>query len=1816
MSRNNIEAVLTAHPALLLAGVRAPIMLWPHQQKQADRSHSDSEDSATQMTYRTADDILEEAKRRNMRRAFVVTALLLEMKAVRAHLTDMGSVLGRHGTIYECGCYTDRGQEWLIVVAETGTGTHPAHSVASDAHVVFGKFEVQILVGVGGSRKADAPLGSVVASDKIYWPYGGKAGKEFTHRPNMFPLDLRLVGLARKIRSDAAWPSRILPPRGGALPAFDAYPVDFPPTGLVAPIASIEAVLDHPKSELEALIAKGWSDTHVVEMEGYGAVYAASAEQTPSIVIRGVSDMRRKKSAAKDKILQPIAACHAAAFAFEMLSHFGQLYPAPEPRDGASPPDPLLAQPIDTEAAAPALSTVPAPTPSEPPQNRISIVLNLSIDFGPENGERIERLQDSLRAITSNERIEIVKAEAGSLRLFVADPDAALARLGVDALRKGLAEREDADLTGMLPFADYERLAGIRAAFVAASTDLLAWPTALPGGETIERPEMDQLRARIDDYSASTTALLGEPGAGKSALLATIGNAYAARGLPVLAIKADLLDADIASDEDLQARLGLDAPPSELIATLAAYGPVLLLVDQLDALAQHLDIRTGRLSILLNLIRKLGGRDNVHIVLSSRTFEFQHDVRLKTVAAESLTLQLPAWSEVVTLLEARGIDAGGWPADAQDVLRRPQALAIYLQLSGRFQSESFTSYQAMLEQLWSERVLVGDTAAAREQLAADLADQMADRESLWLPAARFADRTPQLRALEGAGVLAVVDGSVGFSHQTLFEFALARSFAREPGRLSAFVLGRQSSLFIRPKLWAGLAYLRAVDITVYHDEIETIWRAADLRPHLRALLIDFLGAQQKPTDREALLMADILGADELHLRGLRALSGSRGWFECFKRSFIAEAMTRSDETANHLIDILSRALTFDTEGVLALAKERWLPHSRHDSRLWWLLQAVTNWTDDIFEIAAEVIGRADIAPMMIDHLAGTIGVEQPDVALKIVLARLRRDLAGAVEAAAARAAKPRPEIASPDEEMAWRMREDPREPVKRLIERGDEWDSLPALAEQAPQAFLDILWPWYRDVFEALARFAEPREMSVGYALPYDADFRFEDEAHIDLPEHALLGATRIAVEQLAESDPEAFARWASANDAVPLGPVQRLIAHGIAHQPEQLASLGLDFILGDERRYYLGSIHDLHGTAKALIAAASPHWSKTGTARFEAAVRAYAPPPPPEMDDPKSRMSWRHSNRRTQLDLLRALPAHRLSAAARRQVTEDERRYGSRRSGTTFTGPQWIGSVMEAEAMAKASDADIVHAFEELPDTTGWDHPRSWMAGGNIQLARAFSTFAKGHPDRAIRILTELNEGNGTRAAAYALDSLSENAEPALVMDLLRDVVDRGFNGTEFRHSAARALERLARRGAPIDEALLALLESWLDASPADADEGYGEEDEAGAAADLFGAEDATRSDARAGGEQAEADDRESLLWGYGGFGVVPGGTYPVIEALVQMRLRRDEPDAALAALSTYLDRNQSLEEWSFLAHFFPYLHRADTARWEAFLDSLFAKVPGLIGTRLTAQFLAHSRALHPALVERHLADWRDARSRPARQAYGEIVALAALLNPEVVWGKPRLDAILVDAVVADARAGAALSAAHIFADGDRRTEAAALLVRLLETGEPGVWRAVFDVFRIVDELTSDEGTVALLQAIADRIDQAPRVDATFVVERLSSLLPHHAVLVGTLAQRLADKWRAELSDVQTATAMATSQLVDLAITLHRLGPGTREIGTALVEQLIATNAYEARQMLDEMDSRFRDSAQAARRPRLRRRSERASRRGVRRRGSTVDGA
>ena len=1735
------------------------------------------------MSFRSIQEILAEATARSMRRALLVTALPIEMRAVRAHLTNLGSCAGRDGTIYECGVFSGTTEEWLVVVVETGAGTHPAQSVVTYAHTMFGPFEIQIFVGVGGSRKSDAPLGCVVASDHVYMPYSGKYGeKGWSSRPRTFQIDNRVVGLARKVSRDEEWPARILPPLKGRLPGLDVYPVTYPPRAVIAAIVSVEAVSANPASLLETHIAENYGDACVVEMEGYGAIFAANQERTPSILIRGISDMTgADKTAEDDAKRQPIAACHAAAFGFELLSAWGEVYrlPTPPPTSGPAQSPPLA---ISGEASTDAIPVQPRAT--------ARLVLNLDgsqEDYPP---ERVQALLDALRRVAGSTEITIVGSEKGSLRLIVEGPSDALDKVDVNKLRAALAEQEEVSLLGIVSEIEYEGLKGLQMELEPASRDLLAWPQTLPGGgEWIDRPELGQLLSLLLERASSTTAVVGLPGAGKSALMAALGHAMLERGWPVLAIKADLLDPGVTTEANLQARLSLSEKPSVILERLAKLRPVVLLIDQLDALAGYLDVSTGRLSVLLNLVRRLGRIENVHIVLSARAFEYEHDVRLRVISAESLSLELPAWSQILAVLEGKGIRAAGWPADAQEVMRSPQALATYLQLEGRAESEPFVTYQAMLERLWSERILAGEQGARRAQLAYDIADRMAEEESLWLASARFDSQRTDVDTLIALGVLTTYGsgGSIGFTHQTLLDFALARGFAQSRGRLSRYVLERQTSLFLRPKLWAALSYLRAVERPTYEVELETIWLSPGLRRHLWHLLIDFIGQQSAPTDREALLMEKALQQPENRALGFRALTGSAGWFQRFANGFIANAMSEAGSVADLTVGVLIPAWSFAADTVAQLIASRWAPDPTNDGRAWTVIASCPEWTDAVLDLAIKIVRRTEIAPFHINFTISTIGVGQPQMALRLARARLDREIAIAQKHAAELAQEPKPELEDPGAAMAWDLRQNPRGSLRQLIDNND-WDALPALAEKSPNGFLDELWAWYLELFETLRHYEGPCEGLLGYALSYDGDYRFEGEHSLGLPEPALLAAVRTAVEGFAAVNPDAFMAWMKQQETVDATPVHRLFAHTLASHPETFAQRALDYLLEDPRRFHLGSIEDSMSTTKRLIEAVSPYWLEADIARFEATVAQYAPPPRPGLEDPAARRSWRHIVRRVQLGLLRALPRHRTSAAIRRKIAEESRVFPDGRLGVQFSGARIIGSIMSADAISRASDDDVIKAFQTLPDATEWSHPTDWEKGGNIQLAREFASFAKTEPERARRLIARFQPDFGARAAGNALMAMAETGDAEAITRLFLDLAARGFDGEEYRGSAARAVEGLANRGCHIGAEVADVLERWLatPVPPTSADEVVAPSQDDEAPIDP-----GVQSDRDAGGITKQDANVHSVVWDSGGISFLPGGQYPLLEALICVRLARKEPERLIETLFDSLSRMDDPKIWQALLNIFVYLQPGEHDRRAEFLTTVFDRFPELIGTTEAARLLAQVHWWAPDMVRRQLERWRRVSDAHVLQAYGELVALVAIQQPDVPWPHALLEEIEGVENLVHARVGAAFSAVNVWTELKFRETATGLISRLLKRRERGVWIAVFDLFRLVGELTPEPQTVILVEVIAEHMAFAPPLGGTFVVEQLATLLPHQAPLVARIAQGLVNLWKDELADIRTSIAATAPQLVDLAVTLHRLGPETREMGTSLFEQLVEMDAYLARQTLDEIDSRFRSERRVARR-------------------------
>ena len=896
-----------------------------------------------------------------------------------------------------------------------------------------------------------------------------------------------------------------------------------------------------------------------------------------------------------------------------------------------------------------------------------------------------------------------------------------------------------------------------------------------------------------------------------------------------------------------------------------------------------------------------------------------------------------------------------------------------------------------------------------------------------------------------------------------------------------------------------------------------------------------------------------------------------------------------------MIPILIAALPTNATSVERLLRERWLPDAANDVRIWRVVEQAPLWSEEVLQLATTVLNRTSIAPIYLEHIVSTVGVEQPEIALKLVRAGLEHGLATALRTAAELATKPQPTNLSEENRILSYTEDNPRTPLKNLIETSNQWGTLPALAERAPAPFIAHLWPWFVETFDALRRFGHENKGQLGYALQYEADFRFEGEHSLGLPEPSLLAAARTATEKLASEQVAEFRKWVAANTMIDVAPVQRLIAHSFTFNPRELAGDALAFLSGDHRRLWLGGIEDHTGTTTRLVTAVSDYWSASEIAIFERMVCNYDPPVPADIDDPQRKRTWSRMLRRIKVNVLRALPARRTSDQTRRRLREEQRALPGGPIGATFSGG-FIGSIMSAEDMGKALDADIINAFRTLPDSTNWSHPSDWDKGGNIQLAREFANFAKAEPERAFRLIERFEPSFGERAAGYGLAAMAATANPTVLMSTILSLAGRGFDGEEFRSSSAMAIEGLVNRKVEIDESIVELFKRWLFERPRHVQ--TQEETTPGAGPS----------------NEAETTDTDyddpairSLLWGYRGVSAVPGGKFPLLEVLVRIYLLRHDIPKLLTLLTAALEQRVGEQNyWQHLLILLVYLRPAvgeDANDRVNTLQGIINQFPSLLGTRELAYLLGHAHWWATDFVELELKRWQTGRGRAAQLGYGELVALLALLHPDREWPKEALSAIEQNADGKDARTGVATSAVNLWGDVSHRTQATALLLRMLPNAGVGEWAAVFDLFRIVDELTPEENTILLLEAIADNMENAPRLNSTFVVDRLETLLPHQAPLVARIAEGLVLKWREDLGDLRTGTAATAPKLVDIAITLHRLGSDTREEGTRLFEQLLDIDAYLARATLDEIDNRFRRQRVVAR-PHLPRHSQRQRKR------------
>jgi hypothetical protein len=837
-------------------------------------------------------------------------------------------------------------------------------------------------------------------------------------------------------------------------------------------------------------------------------------------------------------------------------------------------------------------------------------------------------------------------------------------------------------------FLSEDKQSDLKGEMLNASKRLLSWPNTLGDNQQIIRPELAQLIDRIETKTSSTTIILGSPGCGKSALMATLGHWAVEENYVLLSIKADCLGNAINTLEDLRQDINLSWNIHDAVKAIASTDQVILLIDQLDALAEMLDRQPERLNILLSLMQSLAGTRNVHIVATCREFEFRHGTQFARLESfERLELRLPAWDNIVPLLETKQHNPSVMGEPLRELLRTPLHLGIFLEIAKP--GDEFESLPKLLDRLWKKNIL--DQPQAQESIAflTKLADRMTHDEVLWVPSA-IADTNPEIcRALERAGILMTNpdNSTLGFCHQTFYDHTLARAFACGSKSLTELVLDRQDGIFVRPILLRSLNYLRGTDSSQYQRQLQTLLTASDrpIRPHIRALLIEFVGSQAEPNATEANLLIPLLNSETEGIKVLDAMIGSPGWFGRLRdRHEFTQWLEKPVEQAVYCCPLLATATRFAAEDAWELLEEYWLHNQDHDFLSLRATRNIEQWTHEKVDKIRQIIQRSNIDWWTVSEIAERISKTLPDDAAKVIRAHLDRQ-----EIVISASKVPPPEM-----QQYMHVYEDGlKNSFRNLLDRGNNFYKIEKFAQANPRAFLDSIWPWFINILNVLAREANANCTS------YREDYLIS----LDRNHGEIIGALSTAILELAQQNKQVFLEFVTQNLQSDLLLVHRLLARGLEKIASHVSENILNYLLGDQRRLHLGdSIEGNHYETKCLISSSCPYLSSGDREKLENAVYQFNYYRSLKNYDPATRFEGLKYNRQRRLQLLLAFPDECLSPKARKIRDEETRAFPREISEDRYPmviEVQTIGSRMTQVEMSRASEQDLLNLMNEIPD-------------------------------------------------------------------------------------------------------------------------------------------------------------------------------------------------------------------------------------------------------------------------------------------------------------------------------------------------------------------------------------------------------------------------------------------------------------------------------------------------------------------------------------
>ena len=1239
----------------------------------------------------------------------------------------------------------------------------------------------------------------------------------------------------------------------------------------------------------------------------------------------------------------------------------------------------------------------------------------------------------------------------------------------------------------------------------------------------LERKEEGEIRKAFFESDEKITFILGGPGSGKSALLAKITTNLQASGELVIAFRADDIERNQKANECLGDRIGYRRGFVEFIEECQMFASLTVMIDQLDALADLVDMTSGRLNDVIEIIRQISRFKNTKIICVCREFEREHDVRLKSIKGELIRLDLPSWDQVKEVLT--GIpNADEWPDDFKEVLRTPQHLEIFLRIFDQTgHTEPFGSYQQMLDRLWALRI----TSAESRQLIHDLTLLMMGEESTFAPLASFEGREKVIHQLEALHILVVEKSRIRFRHQSLFEHAKARLFINGEQRFCEYVLRRQDATMVRPTIWAVLRYLRDVSTKKYHDEMSELL-GSRIRLHVKLLLIDFLGQVQEPDLVEQRLLSKCLDDLEVRRRVLIAIQGNTGWFDAFSETRFPIVM-RWESDLWPMINVLGKTWAHAHNEVLRLIETFWHDDSTKDEFTWSVIDDIDHWDERANQIASTLIERfpdSDDRSWLAERFVEVAARNRLDLALDLFL----------------------------KEEN---LRRTNRSPLDK-----HHWDKLPNLARSESLLFLRKLWLWYVRACENLSSFGMSSVLNryAGSTAVLDSDS--------DLGQKPVVSAMLIAVEEVARTDPAAFLQITKASSQSEEMVVHATLMRGLRHVVSSHRNDVQEYLFKDDRRFAIGDLYsENYSESCALIEALSRGADASLIEDLYQRILSWSKYKNPA-DISAEMLKW---DRESRVLLLHSIPVERRSVSLQRFLEQEMAEVPDWRRHLKKVSFDYVEviSPLTMEEMDSATDQVLIDALTgkfptALSESSSLDSvPRL----GDIEdVESEFEKLAGKDPQRVLALIPSLIDKGLHSASARAIYGLrgsplvAENYfQLALELDQRTPLAD------DIRSNIASRLYETADNDVELPDHICLLLRNWLFAAWEPYQSPFPKP---------------KRNDDDSPTPLLRGTSRWIIT-------VWPQYSLMRTLTRGYLDRDSPEYGKWLDVIDVLIDSSVSIEFWKdFCLELVRVRHAADfVARGVSCVIRLFEKHPDLI-YEPHALNLILSLGSHcpPDFVQRILWELRSSSERVHLQLFGEFITTLKLRNHQVSWSSAFED-VLTEFIDDGDRnemmgVGIAFSAAYGWDNPSSRHASWMILKRIIPFSTEKIAAAINTVFFSKHDFFADNDTDELFRMLTN---QPVCFDRNYVIDMViaaGSVVNDFPETVLGLCKAVVNTFGAELSYGGSRVFGVGAHLVDIAMTLQRI-PETCDGGLVLLEELLRLGLDDAFQTLNKIDLR-----------------------------------